>query len=697
MAISLRERFKHAWNVFKNGDPTEEFDPEIGAANIYRPDRVRMVAGGERTIVNSIYTRIANDAAAVHIVHAKLDENGRFIDTIDSGLNNCLTVEANIDQTGRAFIQDAVLAMLDTGVVALVPVDVDDDPDDTGSYRIYTMRVGRITEWYPEYVKVNLYNDRDGLRHDILVSKRSTAIIENPFYPIMNDRNSTMQRLIRKLSLLDAVDEENSSAKMNLIVQLPYAVKTDLQKKQAEARRQSLETQLNASKYGIAYSDATEKIVQLNRPLENNLLDQIKYLTDTVMSQLGLDVSILNCTANEVTMLRYYDGIIEPIVSALCDGMKRTFLTANARTRRQSVIYYRDPFKLVPVSQLANLANALTRNEIVTSNEIRQILGMKPSSNPTADELRNKNLYPEEGATGPTAEAGGEELPDANSEEFRQAIESMTPEEFEQFMQNADEIDKMLDELENEFGGELKHYGVGQFNYDTSDPEAVYQHEKYMERRELKGSGSSGLNDAGKAAIKSEKSRIDSAKKREFDRLRDVRDAELEKNAEEYKHDVFKWQNAALRHIEGYQRQLKLLPRSKDPQIMFERYEIYKEIDYQRQSNREFKEIARQVRASSDRLTRTTYRIDKQNAATKYNDEYSAALERIKSDPTFQKQSKSSSSKTKSSTSSKTKSSSKSKKKTTAASNPKAQPRNTGPSKFDTDLAAIKSIGKKRR
>lgn len=697
MAISLRERFKHAWNVFKNRDPTEEFDPEIGAANIYRPDRVRMVAGGERTIVNSIYTRIANDAAAVHIVHAKLDENGRFIDTIDSGLNDCLTVEANIDQTGRAFIQDAVLAMLDTGVVALVPVDVDDDPDDTGSYRIYTMRVGRITEWYPEYVKVNLYNDRDGLRHDILVSKRSTAIIENPFYPIMNDRNSTMQRLIRKLSLLDAVDEENSSAKMNLIVQLPYAVKTDLQKKQAEARRQSLETQLNASKYGIAYSDATEKIVQLNRPLENNLLDQIKYLTDTVMSQLGLDVSILNCTANEVTMLRYYDGIIEPIVSALCDGMKRTFLTANARTRRQSVIYYRDPFKLVPVSQLANLANAFTRNEIVTSNEIRQILGMKPSNDPTADELRNKNLYPEEGAAGPVAEAGGEGLPDANSEEFRQAIESMTPEEFEQFMQNADEIDKMLDELENEFGGELKHYGVGQFNYDTSDPEAVYQHEKYMERRELKGSGSSGLTDAGKAAIKSEKSRIDSAKKREFDRLRDVRDATLEKNAEDYKRDILQMQNSTLRIIESYRRRLKLLPRGDDPKIRLERYEIYKEIDYNRQSNREYKERARQIRGSSDSLARTTYRADKQSAASKFEDEYSAALERIKSDPTFQKQSKSLSSKTKSSTSSKTKSSSKSKKETTAASKPKAQPRNTGPSKFDTDLAAIKSVGKKRR
>lgn len=696
MAISLRERFKHAWNVFKNRDPTEEFDPEIGAANIYRPDRVRMVAGGERTIVNSIYTRIANDAAAVHIVHAKLDENGRFIDIIDSGLNNCLTVEANIDQTGRAFIQDAVLAMLDTGVVALVPVDVDDDPDDTGSYNIYTMRVGRITEWYPEYVKVNLYNDRDGLRHDILVSKRSTAIIENPFYPIMNDRNSTMQRLIRKLSLLDAVDEENSSAKMNLIVQLPYAVKTDLQKKQAEARRQSLETQLNASKYGIAYSDATEKIVQLNRPLENNLLDQIKYLTDTVMSQLGLDVSILNCTANEVTMLRYYDGIIEPIVSALCDGMKRTFLTANARTRRQSVIYYRDPFKLVPVSQLANLANAFTRNEIVTSNEIRQILGMKPSSDPTADELRNKNLYPEEGTEGAeTAETSA--LPDANSEEFRQVIESMTPEEFEQFMQNADEIDKMLDELENEFGGELKHYGVGQFNYDTSDPEAVYQHEKYMERRELKGGGSSGLNDAGKAAIKSEKSRIDSAKKREFDRLRDVRDATLEKNAEDYKRDILQMQNSTLRIIESYRRRLKLLPRGDDPKIRLERYEIYKEIDYNRQSNREYKERARQIRGSSDSLARTTYRADKQSAANKFEDEYSAALERIKSDPTFQKQSKSSSSKTKSSTSSKTKSSSKSKKETTAESKPKAQPRNTGPSKFDTDLAAIKSIGKKRR
>lgn len=389
--LSLFSRAKKAWNVFLNRDPTKYNYAEIGTSYSYRPDRVRFTRGSERTIVNSIYNRIAMDAAAIDIKHVRLDDDDRYVETIDSGLNNCLSLEANLDQTGRSFVQDVVMSMLDEGVVAIVPIDTVGDPY-MGAYNIETMRTGKIVQWHPYHVRVSVYNERTGQKEEITVSKRSVAIIENPLYSVMNEPNSTLQRLIRKLSLLDAVDEQSSAGKLDLIVQLPYIIKTPARKAQAEERRKDIEKQLAGSKYGIAYTDGTERITQLNRPIENNLMKQIEYLTSMLFSQLGLTQGILDGSADEKTMLNYYNRTIEPIMSAISDEMKRKFLTRTARSQRQSIEFFRDPFKLTPVSDLAEIADKMTRNEIMTSNEVRQVIGMKPSDNPEADELRNKNL-----------------------------------------------------------------------------------------------------------------------------------------------------------------------------------------------------------------------------------------------------------------------------------------------------------------
>ena len=391
MAESFGTRLKHAWNAFLNRDPTTDFR-DIGVSYAYRPDRVRFTRGNERSIVTSIYNRIALDVSAISIQHVRLDENDRFTSTIDSGLNNCLTLEANIDQTGRAFIQDVVMSMFDEGCVAIVPVDTTDDPEITGAYDINTMRTGKILEWYPRHVKVRVYNDRTGQKEDITLSKEAVAIIENPLFAVINEPNSTMQRLIRKLNLLDVVDEQSSSGKLDLIIQLPYIIKTEARRQQAEKRRKDIEDQLAGSKYGIAYTDGTEHITQLNRSLENNLLKQIEYLTSMLYSQLGITTSILDGTADETTMLNYNNRSIEPIVSAIVDAMKRTFLSKTARSQKQSIMFFRDPFRLVPVASIAEIADKFTRNEIMSSNEFRQIVGMKPSDDPRADELRNKNL-----------------------------------------------------------------------------------------------------------------------------------------------------------------------------------------------------------------------------------------------------------------------------------------------------------------
>lgn len=393
MEKSILSRAKTAWNVFFNKTPiTSSYDD--GPGYYYSPSRIRLAKGNERSIVNAIFTRIAIDAATVSIKHVRLDDEDRYVETINSGLNNCLSIEANIDQSGRAFIQDAVMSMLDEGVVALVPVDTSADPNFTRSYDIYSMRTAKIIEWKPQHIKVRVYNERTGLKEDALIHKRSCAIAENPLYSIINESNSTIQRLIRKLNLLDAVDEQSSSGKLDLIIQLPYVVKNELRKKQAEERRAELERQLSGSKYGIAYTDGTEKITQLNRPVENNLMKQIEYLTNMAYSQIGVTQSILDGTADEKTMLNYYTRLIEPIVSVLVDAMIRSFITRTARSQKQTLMLFRDSFKLVPISVWAEIADKFTRNEILSANEIRQKLGIRPSNDPNADKLSNKNIKP---------------------------------------------------------------------------------------------------------------------------------------------------------------------------------------------------------------------------------------------------------------------------------------------------------------
>ena len=391
MEQSFASRLKHAWNVFRSRDPTAE-SMDAGASYYNRPDRPRFTRGNERSITTSVLNRIALDASAIDILHVRLDKNGRFLEEINSGLNNCLTLSANTDQTGRAFKQDVVMSMLDEGCVAIVPTDTTMNPKATDSYDVETMRVGKIIQWRPQHVQVRLYNEQTGKKEEIWLPKKMVAIVENPLYAVMNEPNSTMQRLIHKLGLLDITDEQTASGKLDLIIQLPYVIKTDARRQQAENRRKDIEMQLAGSKYGIAYTDGTEKITQLNRSLENNLMKQVEYLTNQLYSQLGITQTILDGTADEKTMLNYYSRTIEPIVSAIADEMKRKFLTKTARTQNQSIEFFRNPFKLVPVNDIAEIADKFTRNEIMTSNEIRQIVGMKPADDPKADELRNSNI-----------------------------------------------------------------------------------------------------------------------------------------------------------------------------------------------------------------------------------------------------------------------------------------------------------------
>ena len=386
--MGFTDRLKHAWDAFRNRDPTSY---DYGLSYSYRPDRARFTRGNDRSILTSVLNRIAMDAAAIDIQHVRLDKNGRYKETIDSGLNHCLNVEANIDQSGRAFRQDIFASLLDEGCVAIVPVETSFDPK-RGSYSIDSMRVGKVIEWFPEHVRVRLYNQKVGKHEEIVLPKKIVALPENPFYAVMNEPNSTAQRLMRKLSLLDVVDEHNCSGKLDLIIQLPYVVKTDLRRTQADRRRKDVEDQLASSKYGVAYIDGTERVTQLNRPIENNLMKQIEYLQNLFYSQLGMTATVMDGTADEKTMLNYNNRAIEPIISAVVDEMKRKFLTKTARSQRQSIVFFRDPFRLVPVNDLAEIADKMTRNEIMTSNEIRQVIGMKPSEDPNADTLRNKNL-----------------------------------------------------------------------------------------------------------------------------------------------------------------------------------------------------------------------------------------------------------------------------------------------------------------
>ena len=398
--MNFLDRVRHAWNVFKNKDPTRNWNDGLGYS--YRPDRMRYSRGNERSIITAVLNKIAIDAAKNPIRHVKLDENDRYLETIKSGLNSCLTSSANIDQTGRAFVQDAIQSMLDEGCVALVPIDTDDEPKDSKNFKIYSIRTGKVVNWYPTHVVVNVYNERTGERQDVDVPKSTTAIVENPMYSVMNEPSSTLSRLARKLSLLDVVDEQASSGRLDMIIQLPYVIKTEARRQQAEIRRRDIEKQLSEGKYGIAYTDGTERITQLNRPVENNLMKQIEYLTNLLFSQLGITQAILDGTADDAAMQNYYQRVIEPILSAFTDEMKRKFLTEKARDEdNQSIMFFTDPLKMIAPSQLAEIADKLTRNEIVTSNEVRQAIGMPPSKDPNADVLRNKNLSEPASAAAP--------------------------------------------------------------------------------------------------------------------------------------------------------------------------------------------------------------------------------------------------------------------------------------------------------
>lgn len=398
--MGILTRLQHGWNAFLNNkDPTYNYGS--GTGYYYRPDRPRLTRGNERSIITSVYNKIALDVSAININHCRLDEQGRFSSIIDSNLNKCLNLEANVDQTGRAFIQDVVLSMFDEGCVAIVPVDTSSNPNTTGSYDVLSLRTGKILQWYPDSVKVQVYNERTGKKEDVILPKKFVGIIENPFYAVVNEPNSTLQRLVRKLSLLDVTDEQTASGKLDLIIQLPYVIKTEARRKEAEKRRAEIENQLAGSKYGIAYADGTEKIVQLNRSLENNLMKQIEYLTSMLFSQLGMTQELLDGTANEQTMLNYYSHTIEPIVSVITDELKRKFLTKTARAQLQTILFFRDPFKLVPVNNIAEMADKFTRNEVMTSNEVRQIIGMKPSDDPKADQLVNSNINQANGRQDP--------------------------------------------------------------------------------------------------------------------------------------------------------------------------------------------------------------------------------------------------------------------------------------------------------
>lgn len=438
--MAIVDRIKNAWNAFvANKDPTSQQEQQYnyvdsyGGGYSYRPDRMRFTRGNEKSIVTSVLNRIALDAATVDIRHVRLDENNRFVAEMPSNLNECLSVDANADQTGRALLQDIVQSMLDEGCVAIVPTYCDNNPRKSESIGdVYELRVGKIIEWYPAWIKVRVYNEKTGRQQEITMPKRAVAIVENPLYAVMNEPNSTLQRLIRKLALLDRIDEQKGSNKLDLIIQLPYTIRTEARRAQAENRRKDIEMQLSSSKFGIAYTDATEHITQLNRSVDSQIQTQIEYLTNQLYSQLGIDATIMNGTANEETMTHYYNRTIEPILSAIVEEMRRKFLTKTARTQRQSILFFRDSFKLIPTSKLSDMANALLRNEILTANEFRQILGMKPATDPKADELRNSNM----------PDLDGDGIPDEVPEE------EMTEEDYNAKMAELDEFDTQLDELE---------------------------------------------------------------------------------------------------------------------------------------------------------------------------------------------------------------------------------------------------------
>lgn len=597
--MGLNDRLQHAFIAFMNKDPTHTRQ-DYGQSSSYRPDRVRLSRGNEKSIITSVYNRIALDSAAIKVEHVRLDAEERYIETIKSCLNNCLTVEANIDQTGRALMQDVVMSLLDEGCIAIVPTVTDVDPNLTDSYKILELRVGKIIDWQPTKVKVRLYNDNVGKQEELTLPKKMIAIIENPLYAVMNEPNSTMQRLIRKLNLLDVIDEQSGSGKLDLLIQLPYIIKTPERRRQAEERRKDIENQLKGP-YGIAYTDGTEKVTQLNRPIENNLMKQIEYLTSMLYSQLGLTSSIMDGTADDITMNNYYNRTIEPILSAIVDEMRRKFLTKTARTQNQSVRFFRDPFKLVPVTSLPDIADKFTRNEIVTSNEMRQVIGMKPSGDPNADQLRNKNLNQSNASTPPgtTPETSPGDSP----------VEETPPMTEQEYMDNMDELDAFdseLDDLDSELNDDLKHY-ASEF-YDPAKAHAYYEKTK-----ELKGRTSTAkLNDSGKEAAKYVKEQLTTKRKGLVD---------AEKQSTKDKVEQHKTQTRVK--IDSLRTQLKNM--SKADKLM-NRDSFQAEIDGLREENK----TARDLLKEEFKQTKTSLKDE-------YDNKYIEELDKIRNTKSFRK------------------------------------------------------------
>lgn len=622
MEMSFGSRLKHAWNVFTGNIQMNYRD--LGMSYSYRADRPRMSRGNERSIVTSVYNRIALDVAALNVQHVRLDKNGRFISVIDDGLNNCLTLEANVDQTARSFIQDVVISMFDEGSVAIVPVDTTTDPNVSGSYDIQSLRVGQILDWYPQYIRARVYNEQTGRKEDIVVPKSAVAIVENPLYAVINEPNSTMQRLIRKLNLLDVIDEQSGSGKLDLIIQLPYVIKTEARRQQAENRRKDIENQLSGSKYGIAYTDGTEHITQLNRSVNNNLMSQIEYLTSMLYSQLGITQSILDGTADEKTMLNYNNRTIEPIISAIVDEMKRKFLTKTARSQRQSISFFRDPFKLVPVNDIAEIADKFTRNEIMTSNEIRQIIGMKPSNDPKADELRNKNLNS-------LSEENQSLILD---EEDAYSEEQMTQEDYDAAINDLDDLDAQLDELEaelNEDEDELQHYASPYY-----DP--VKAHEYYLKTRELKGRRSTAkLNEEGKIAARYVREQLSNERKQKVESHREQTMSKIDSLRERKNAKIESHKNAMRAKIDNLRQMLKGMGKAEKAR---NKERIYSLIGSLREENKEMRrQLSEDFKSDSSSL-RTDHKNERSRLKEKYDEKYIQELDKIRSESKFQKTSK---------------------------------------------------------
>lgn len=634
--MSFTERLVHAWNAFRYGDAYRYSKQDIGISSGWKPDRVTLNLANEQSFIGAVYNRIAVDVASVNFRHVRIDENERYMETIRSSLNDCLVTSANMDQSSRAFIQDVALSMIDEGVVAIVPTIGELNREGLYIVDIKGLRTAQILSWYPEHVRLRLYDEQEGVKKEVVLPKSMVAIIENPFYAVMNAPNATLQRLIRKLNYLDSIDAQTSSGKLDLIIQLPYIIKTPARQQQAEQRLQQIQRQLDGSKLGIAYADGTERIVQLNRPIENALLPQIEFLTNQVYSQLGLTAEIMNGTAGEDALNGYFTRTIEPIATAISEGMRRTFLTKTARTQGQSIMYFRDPFKLSPMSQIADIADRFTRNEILSSNEVRAIIGYKPDANPRSDELVNKNIAQE-----PMEDPGLMDDGEMTEEDFQQAFASL------------DEVDANLDELEGELG--LTHYASPYY-----DP--VKAHEYYMKHRELKGRKSTAkLNDRGKAAAKYVKDKLTSERKEKQDDVREEANADvasvkgqaarnIETAREKKKQQIENHKAVMNAKIENLRASLQGL-KGEEKTVQSEKVKgeiagLREENKRQRDElNEEYKAYSariREGRSSEISGIREESSAERGRIKTQYDEKYIEELDRIRADPSMLKQKKSS-------------------------------------------------------